>query len=74
MSWTGLLSSEAEVLSPQVEFVSVKLTSESRGLNVHQGRYSEAVVQLKIIRLFLSERKNAFKGIVVIPPITLSEK
>lgn len=43
-------------------------------LTVHHGRYFDFVVQLKIIGSFLSERGNAFEGLVVKPPITMSDK
>ena len=62
-----------EVITPQVEFVTVISPCEFLKLKVHQGRYAEVVVQLKTAGSFVSVRGKAFEGLVVKPPITLSK-
>lgn len=63
----------SEVITPQVEFVVVTVP-KSPLLNVHQGRNFDVVEQLKIRGVSLSERGNAFEGLVVMPPTTESER
>lgn len=62
-----------KVFTPQVALVAVTIPNISL-LNVHQGKNFDAVVQLKITGSSISERANAFEGLVVMPPVTTSEK